>query len=750
MGKLHTSLLLCASFSLLSGLLACTPDTSNSQNNSTVATQDGEGRLAGYQLGRYEAVRIIDVASQAELIDAIASAVPGDHIVLADGDWVDLDLVFSANGTQDAPIVLKAQTPGGVILTGQSALRISGEHLVVENLVFKDGYSPRNEVVSFRTDSETLANNVTVSGLVIDSYNNPSRTQREIWVALYGKNNKLVNSHLAFKFTSGPTLAVRLNTPESLENNHLIAYNYFGPRPIFGSNGGETFRIGTSHYSMEFSGTRVENNYFDRCSGEVEIISNKSRGNQFVGNSFYASRGTLTLRHGGDTVVENNYFDGKGQPYTGGVRVINPRQSVRNNYFKDLTGIRFSGALVVMNGVPNSPINRYHQVDGAVISDNIFENVSAIELGEGSDSERTAIPINTEFTNNTITNESGGTPFNLYDDMSGIRFEGNKTDNAPPDDIAYGFSISGDSPVASEGQPTPGIDKTRTGAAFYPKPEENTDPFEQGREISVPVKPDAIGEAIRNAEPGDILSLQQGGIYSEGQILLIDKPIRIIGPEDGGVTILFERNSLFNLSATGQLELKNLTISGQSSPDAKGNAVITSSNAAGAGNLSLTMDNIVVKDLDVNGGFSVLDVGRGTFFDHITVTNSSFENISGHVFKLDQETDDFGIYNAEYLTIENSTFSNIGGSVAKVYRGGKDESTFGPHIDVSRSSFENIRSAVLDLHGLQHGSFVDNMVAQAENIELVYTTGRPVFKVEANQFTTGDIDSFIDVEDVRN
>ena len=89
-------------------------------------------------------------------------------------------------------------------------------------------------------------------------------------------------------------MAVRLNTEESQENHHRIDHNYFGHRPILGSNGGETLRIGTSHYSMSNSFTVVEDNYFDRCDGEEEIISNESGGNVFRRNVFFESRGTLT------------------------------------------------------------------------------------------------------------------------------------------------------------------------------------------------------------------------------------------------------------------------------------------------------------------------------------------------------------------------------------------------------------------------------------------------------------------------
>jgi poly(beta-D-mannuronate) lyase len=87
------------------------------------------------------------------------------------------------------------------------------------------------------------------------------------------------------KSNQGVTMAVRLDSAESQENRHRVDYNYFGPRPVLGSNGGETLRIGTSQYSLTNSFTTVENNYFDRCDGEVEIISSKSGGNTFRGRS---------------------------------------------------------------------------------------------------------------------------------------------------------------------------------------------------------------------------------------------------------------------------------------------------------------------------------------------------------------------------------------------------------------------------------------------------------------------------------
>jgi poly(beta-D-mannuronate) lyase len=126
------------------------------------------------------------------------------------------------------------------------------------------------------------------------------------------------------------------------------------------------------------------------------------------------------LRHGNDNLVENNVFLGNRVDHTGGIRVINKRQTVRNNYLHGLTGHRFGGAFVIMNGVPNSPINRYHRVENAIIENNSIIESDHIELAAGSDEERSAPPVTTAFRNNLIYNEDGRNVIAVHDDVSGI------------------------------------------------------------------------------------------------------------------------------------------------------------------------------------------------------------------------------------------------------------------------------------------------------------------------------------------
>ena len=122
-----TSILKSVTLSMLFAVAAC--------------DQDGNGRL----------VNTIE-----EFDEAVASLQPGDRIILANGVWTDVELKLSADGLADSPIELTAEEPGKVIISGQSNLGISGSHILVSGLVFKDGYTPTSEVISFFEPRKTI------------------------------------------------------------------------------------------------------------------------------------------------------------------------------------------------------------------------------------------------------------------------------------------------------------------------------------------------------------------------------------------------------------------------------------------------------------------------------------------------------------------------------------------------------------------------------------------------------------------
>ena len=686
-----------------------------------------------------------------EYNQAVNLAKPGSTIVLANGVWKNAELLFEGKGMAEAPITLTVEEKGKVTLEGQSYLQIAGEYLHVDGLVFKNGYTPTNEVISFRKNNKELAYNSRLSECVIDNYSNPERHEQDSWVALYGKNNRVDHNHFEGKGNRGVTLIVRLNTNESIENNHIIEANYFGPRQNLGSNGGETLRVGTSHYSMEKSNTLVQGNYFDRCDGEHEIISNKCDQTTYKNNVFFESIGTLTMRHGDETLVEGNVFLGNRKRNTGGIRVINGQQTVRNNYGYGLTGYRFRGALVVMNGVPNSPLNRYFQVEDAIIENNVFVDSDHVQLCAGSDVERSATPINSTFKNNTFYLEKPSKLVTIYDDISGIAFENNLTNHPINKTLTSGFEVENMSltkdkngllmPMTGEKVIAPALadeipTKENTGAAWYSKADKRI-AFESGKTTTVAAGVNTLFDAIKNSQPGDILELKDSKRYELTKLPLIQHPLTIQASEGKTPLILWEKKAAFDIVNGGELRLKGLNFDGENAPDGSGNAVIRTSKYSMNKNYSLRIENCAFDNLDVNHSFDVIRIYKNTFADEIHISNSTFNNITGHVMALDKETDDVGIYNAEFVTLHNNIFTNIGGAVLSLHRGGKDESTFGPFLDMDHCTFENIGfdsrnkyKAAINLYGVQDIQMKNSIFKKTKKIQMHLVVGEPIVKVD--------------------
>lgn len=693
------------------------------------------------------------VTTQAEYRETLKNVGPGDTIRLANGTWRDFEILFRAQGEPERPITLTAETKGRVILSGRSNLRLAGKHLVVSGLVFKDGWSATNTVIAFRRNKQEPAFYSRVTETVIDHYNPPDRFENSFWVVMAGQHNRFDHNHLVGKSNQGVTMAVRLDQPHSHENHHRIDHNYFGPRPVLGSNGGETLRIGTSKYSLTDAYTRVEHNVFDRCNGEVEIISVKSGRNTLRNNLFLESQGTLTLRHGNDNLIENNIFRGNGVPHTGGIRVINKRQTVRHNYLEGLTGHRFGGALVVMNGVPNSPINRYHQVEDSLIEHNSLINCDHIEWAAGADEERSAPPKNTTFRNNVIHHAQGKPVMAVYDDLSGIEFAGNRHHPLEAPLLEQGFTYE---PMTLERAangllyPTEGSagvsrelrqpSLADVGVAWYEKPARLAT-FDSGRSLPVQIGDRNLEKALSGARSGDILVLAPGQ-HRVTTTLVIRQPLTLRAAQaDSPTTLEFERASLFELADGGSLKLVDLTISGKAAPDRAGNSVIRTSRVSMRNNYQLIVANTHIRDCNTNHSFHVFSPAKHTFADRIVLRNSRFSKITGHVLHLNKEPENLGIYNGENIEISNTQFADIEGTVADIYRGGTDESTFGPRFSLSGSKLERVgggkrnpSGASLHLVGVQKTKIHNNVVTESQPFKIVHTVGEPKTRLEHNQF----------------
>ena len=350
------------------------------------------------------------VASTADIARATNGLRPGDVLVMTDGAWKDQAVNFRARGTAEKPITLRAATPGKVLLTGKSSLLIEGEHLAVSGLFLKEGQAT-GDGVKLGGRFCRLTDTAVVGGTF------------KFFVHLFGADHRMDHCYLAGKTNDSPTMQVEA---EGVPNRHRIDHNHFGPRPPLGRNGGETIRVGYSHQSMSNSATLVEQNLFDRCDGELEIISNKSCENVYRGNTFLDCAGMFTLRHGNRCVVEGNFFLGHHKRGSGGIRVIGEGHVIVNNY---IDGVE-QGGIRLTAGIPNSPLVGYFQARDCLIAFNTIVDsrgpLFELDAGIGT-SGRTLRPENITLANNLLSPSDG--PLLKGTEGAGFKWMGNFASN---------------------------------------------------------------------------------------------------------------------------------------------------------------------------------------------------------------------------------------------------------------------------------------------------------------------------------
>ncbi|TMI61494.1 MAG: DUF4957 domain-containing protein [Bacteroidetes bacterium] len=690
--------------------------------------------------------RNIPVKNIDELNKANKEAKPGDTIVLQNGVWENAIIKLDCSGTKELPIIFKAQTAGKVLISGNSKLNLGGNYIIVDGLYFEKGYAGNDAVIKFCINKDKIANNCRVTNTVINDFNNSKRLDENYWIAFYGKNNRLDHCSFLNKKNLGVLLAVILDDERSRENFHSIDHNYFGVRQPLASNGGEIIRVGVSQHCEFNSNTQITDNFFETCDGETEIVSIKSGSNIIRNNLFKECQGAVVFRHGNFNTVENNTFLGNNKEGTGGVRIINKGQWVVNNYFYQCRGVGFRSPLSIMNGVPNSPANRYVEVTDAVIANNSFVECTPISFCEGSDTERSVPPSKVYFENNIFFNSKDTQLCHIYDDISGIKFSGNlmsaiynpnitgftknaftltKTTSLPFPNPVPGSSakyIIGDSlkTISKERLGSPLSDKpghastkrlqetwmnavSSCGAKWYnPK---NKQVVKQRKKDCKTAK--EIEQLLSENSSAELTINLTGTEYVFSSPLTIINDVSLTSTQKQIIRFSNSSNSGFfiQLKAGKNLKLTNLNLDLNS---VSAGTFITTDTSGSSNHSNLYMNNCVIKNL--NGAF--FTAAKSAISDSIIINRCTFSNGNGVLFKFDNEIDNKGYYNVEKLKITNSSFKEHKDQLLTMLRGGNDESTMGPHLIFSNNSVSNSNTktdlALIHLYGTQYSLLEKN------------------------------------------
>lgn len=349
--------------------------------------------------------QVIYVNDNDDLQTYVNAASAGDTFIVTNGTYNDFDATFTSSGAMNNPIVIQAETIGGVTLTGESHFVFKkAAHIVLKGFVFD------------AQDDNTLVklegcHHIRITRNVFEL----QTTQSIKWVYVGGywsdntfqfmsHHNRIDHNTFQNKNTPGHYITIdgsndgnndyRQSQYDRIDHNH---FKNNGPRAV---NEQESIRIGWSEMSMSSGYTTVEYNLFEDCDGDPEIISVKSCDNIIRHNTFRSSYGTLSLRHGNRNRVEGNYFFGEGKPngtytnsnggtsitYTGGVRIYGTDHVIVNNYFEELKGTRWDAPITLTQGdaIDGSSTNwsKHFRAERVTIAYNtLVNNVHGIEIG---------------------------------------------------------------------------------------------------------------------------------------------------------------------------------------------------------------------------------------------------------------------------------------------------------------------------------------------------------------------------------
>jgi poly(beta-D-mannuronate) lyase len=324
-------------------------------------------------------------------------------IILANGSYTipssaDTDISGRA-GTGSNPIIIRAQTAGGVTLTGSAGFTFSN----CDNMTWY-GFIHRH------------AGNISIGGGSADfrfsrcDVDLDTGTARIHWLDIDDAPRFRVD-HCYFHdmATEGGFIDVNLPSNQAIGQHAIIEYCRFQNHTSPASDSGEGLILGVSSNCRTHFRLIVRYNYITQCNGDGETITNKSSCNLFYNNTFINQNSAVTLRHGDSTAVIGNYFEGCGLRIYGADNVISNNVCTMNS----LSTSNPRGPFTVGIGDVTRPTAQganYETVDNNDICFNTFHNSTGTfspVVAWGRTPGGSLDPINNLFRGNIISGNNG-------------------------------------------------------------------------------------------------------------------------------------------------------------------------------------------------------------------------------------------------------------------------------------------------------------------------------------------------------
>ena len=371
--------------------------------------------------------RDVFVNGPAQLASSLKLARGGDTVTLKNGEWKDTKFVVNQGGSVGRPIEIRAETPGGVKLSGTSGLEVNAPYVTIDGLLFQGGATTQSAVIQFKSHHGIVRNTA-----IID-YNPPSFATECYWVFFAGDDNLIDRCYFKGKNNQHPLIGNAI--VDSRRNS--VRGSYFKNIPyVANANGREIIRVWGSGKLEERDDDgayfTIDGNLFDRADGEgTETISLKSNHNVVRNNTVIATRGGINIRRGNFNTVKDNIVLGRGVDGAHGLRMSGRDNVVQGNFVSGCDyGIRIACGEFIADALtpsyapdvkPNGRktaqvrIPTYPQVRNLLLADNVMVGISGPDLEVGSsykghwpESQQVLLPEECTIRNNRFVRPHGG------------------------------------------------------------------------------------------------------------------------------------------------------------------------------------------------------------------------------------------------------------------------------------------------------------------------------------------------------
>jgi len=299
----------------------------------------------------------ITVASIEELQKVIATAKPGDKIILKNGVYkTTADLLITAMGTKEKPIILEAEVAGKTEITGAGGFNLTSPAAYIIIRGFKFTHAASKARCSAGSSFCQWTNNI---------FETPGTGD---YLTIAGSDHEIHHNTFQNKDSLGKFIAIK-GVGSQIAERLWIHHNYFKKQKNQRNrNGAEALQFGLSGFSLSSSNSIVEHNLFEDCDGENELISVKASRVTVRYNTIRNCPAQFTLRHGNFNQVYGNYFIN-----TPGLRIFGDDHLIHSNHFENCSiGINIgNGGAEVADG---APLTSHDRPDRVIIAFNTLVN----------------------------------------------------------------------------------------------------------------------------------------------------------------------------------------------------------------------------------------------------------------------------------------------------------------------------------------------------------------------------------------